>query len=1585
MQDQCGDIQPSGGFAPGSPTFFCEGEIVEFINESDPGVVDSTIIDWGDGTVEGGPGTPSFSHIYDFAEDTCLIASSSITLPIRMEVVRNCPAGISRNCLIVFVRIRVDPFAQFEVDNGLCVGEDICFDNTTCQNDDSADYTWNFANQGSSSEENPCFSFDQTGAYPITLIAENQCGSDTYTQFIEVIDEPTVTTDVFFDPDNTCVPSIVNLGSESLFATSYCWVLEPNNEAYFFIDSTDKFSPDPRLLFVDGGFFDVSLITANACGMDTTNFELEIPEAPTITLSGDEPPLGCGTLLYTPDISIEGSVDTYSWSFPGGTPSSANTADPGDIFYNQPGQYAVQLAVDGICGNIAIAVDTLLVLPQTVIAFDSLGPICNTSSMFQLPASPPDGDWSGQGVTEDGIFDPAAAMLGENVLTYTAGPDGCMVSDELTVTVLPAEVVDIGSERDTFCIDNGSVLLSFSPSGGDWMGNGITNAQMGIFNPAVAGPGNHELVYVYQALSGCFIEARKYIEVIPLPQLSVDDALSTCAIVGDILLPDLLNISVSPSGGNFQWTGAGIINATTGLFNAADLGADTTTIQLAYTDQQGCSSVDDFFLELTPFVPAVAAFEDTTLCSGDSEFTLLGFPANGAWSGDNIDPITGIIDVPTLDPGNYLYTYTIEAGTPCESSAEVDVTIVDSGNSVSVGDELYVCETEGIINLPSASPGNGIWDGAGLVNGNQVNVQALMLGANTFTYTVDFLPAACNSQSVDINVLEEPVPGFEYDSIGCVGELLSFNNTSIGGVLYLWSFGDNGESDDENPSYLYPLPGTYPVTLQVSNTDPVSGLPVCTTELTQDILLIQGPGPVDFVVDQVSGCGPLVVNFDNLSQGSLVSYFWDFDNDSTSVLTEPGWMNFAGGVEDTSYTVVLTAANLCAEVSDSLTITVFPDPVANFGVLINEACSGDTILVNNISTGNIAGSDFAWTVSGNNTMSTYGSFNLPPIVTFTDTLPGIYTIQLTSTNACGVDTAIQQITVDPTDVNALINTSAFSVCVFDTLQLTSVSTPGAPVSWVISDNSTYNTELVAHVFQDTGTFQVALYVEGCGFDSMVIQVDVLALPEISVVHELTACAAESVAFQLTSNAPGNTLYFGDGDSTLLNNATHVYENAGMYPLLAIAENNAGCRAEWTGQLSVAPKPLAALAVVDSVCRGEATTFISESVGNSSCLWLFGDETMGDDCNSSHAYANTGTFVASLIVISDFGCRDTAVQQVYVRPSPDADFDMSVLENCAFDPIVFQDASTDATGWAWSLGDGSTQNSTAFEHSYIDGGIYQVQLVASYEGVCRDTATRQLVIYDLPEFAFELEPECTQEEGYTLTIQTEDENFAFVFGDNYSLAGKLHPRLQNGDYRIEVESPEGCLDEAPVFVPQIQELMIGLLEDEFSIRLGESVQLELEFNETELEFQWTPAEGLDNPSIPNPVSTPFQTLQYVVSARNKAGCVKLDTAIVEVTIDRERGIYLPNAFTPDDSGHNDFFRLLSTNPGLVSLDVFRVFDRWGNMVFEVEGCPASDLQVCSWDGNYKEQKAEQGVYTYYAEIRFIDDVVRVLKGNVTLIR
>ncbi|MCB0641740.1 MAG: gliding motility-associated C-terminal domain-containing protein, partial [Phaeodactylibacter sp.] len=252
----------------------------------------------------------------------------------------------------------------------------------------------------------------------------------------------------------------------------------------------------------------------------------------------------------------------------------------------------------------------------------------------------------------------------------------------------------------------------------------------------------------------------------------------------------------------------------------------------------------------------------------------------------------------------------------------------------------------------------------------------------------------------------------------------------------------------------------------------------------------------------------------------------------------------------------------------------------------------------------------------------------------------------------------------------------------------------------------------------------------------------------------------------------------------------------------------------------------------------------------------------------------------------------------------------------------------------------------------------------------------------PGFEYSVEPLCTQDAGTNLSIDTDASNFVFVSGSDYGQPGDYHPGLDAGDYLVEVESVDGCINEEMVNVISPNELLIFLDRDSFEIQLGESVDLFLNVNQQDLGILWTPFEGLSDTTGTELTAMPTETVSYLVTVVNEAGCVKYDTAFIKVNVDRT--VYIPNTFTPNNDGINDSFGVLSGNPALLSVRTFRIFDRWGELVFENYNCQPNDLD-CQWDGNFRGKKAEQGVYTYYVELLFADGEVILEKNNVMLIR
>jgi gliding motility-associated-like protein len=113
----------------------------------------------------------------------------------------------------------------------------------------------------------------------------------------------------------------------------------------------------------------------------------------------------------------------------------------------------------------------------------------------------------------------------------------------------------------------------------------------------------------------------------------------------------------------------------------------------------------------------------------------------------------------------------------------------------------------------------------------------------------------------------------------------------------------------------------------------------------------------------------------------------------------------------------------------------------------------------------------------------------------------------------------------------------------------------------------------------------------------------------------------------------------------------------------------------------------------------------------------------------------------------------------------------------------------------------------------------------------------------------------------------------------------------------------------------------------------------------------------------------------VSAIDNKGCE--NSASIFIRVNQVECIYLPNTFTPDGNGRNETYKPLGTK--LKSLVVFRIFDRWGNLVFET-----TDVNQ-GWDGIYDGKLLEPGVYVYYLEGTCITNNKEFIKGDVTLIR
>ena len=424
--------------------------------------------------------------------------------------------------------------------------------------------------------------------------------------------------------------------------------------------------------------------------------------------------------------------------------------------------------------------DTLEIIVNDlpVITFAAAGPFCSTDAAVTLTATPAMGTFSGTGISGD-QFDPALANIGANEVTYTVtDANGCENSETISINVNATPEPQISPVADV-CLDAPSFFLSASPAGGIFSGTGVDE---GLFDPAVAGVGDFEIIYGLPSADGCFGADTITITVKPVPEpvITMVDPLCVDA--------DPITLIASIAGGTFEGDGA----EADGSFNPAVAGAGTTTI--TYTvEVDGCSATTTLDIVVNPLAeitfPEVAA-----LCVDAAPITLSATPAGGTFSGTGVDA-TGLTFDPALAAiGDNIITYEFTDANGCVNSAEIDI-IVNPLPVVTV-DALGPLCVDGNVEELTASPTGGVFTGPGVVDDTLFNPALANVGANEVIYTFTNPTTGCiGSDTIEIMVDELPVVSIEaLPAIICMEDAAitlvgtpaggTFNGTGVSGNTF---------------------------------------------------------------------------------------------------------------------------------------------------------------------------------------------------------------------------------------------------------------------------------------------------------------------------------------------------------------------------------------------------------------------------------------------------------------------------------------------------------------------------------------------------------------------------------------------------------------------------------------------------------------------------------------------------------------------------------------------------------------------------------------------------------------------------------
>ena len=366
--------------------------------------------------------------------------------------------------------------------------------------------------------------------------------------------------------------------------------------------------------------------------------------------------------------------------------------------------------------------------------------------------------------------------------------------------------------------------------------------------------------------------------------------------------------------------------------------------------------------------------------------------------------------------------------------------------------------------------------------------------------------------------------------------------------------------------------------------------------------------------------------------------------------------------------------------------------------------------------------------------------------------PGTYNVTLTATAPSGCKaTASQDITIHeiPQSKFSIVNAcDSSSVLFYDSSTVTNGQISN--YLWEFGGGDTSQRKNPSHIYKTTGTYTVRLTVtssNGCshksGGKAIVHPVPVAAYSGIN------NCANESVVFSNSSSYAGTDAIsyewdFADGNSSSLENPSHIYSQAGKYSVKLKVKSTLGCEDSSLTSIEVYELPVAGFNTAN-FCLGDITAFTdNSSIGNGSVAsysWNLGDGTNATMKDTVHEYSSIGKYSVELIVTSNEGCLDSTTKDLEIFPLPKADFTLSNV--CQGDEATFNDQSTttNTLNYQWNFGDGMTSTLKDPTHRFSTSGDFSVQVIITDAEGCKDSVSKQLEAYPLPEAEFTLQNAC----------------------------------------------------------------------------------------------------------------------------------------------------------------------------------------------------------------------------------------------------
>ncbi len=940
--------------------------------------------------------------------------------------------------------------------------------------------------------------------------------------------------------------------------------------------------------------------------------------------------------------------------------------------------------------------------------------------------------------------------------------------------------------------------------------------------------------------------------------------------------------------------------------------------------------------------------------------------------------------------GTY-YATIFEPATGCESTtvsiaANESAPIVIMDGEAMCADDLMSYDLEIMIsggsgNYPSVDVGGLVLEDMGnftyLIKDIPTNTSASIFVTDEIGCTANL---AIIAQNCDCPFIETPTGGTS--NFMCFGGTPTPLSIDDPGVDYIvnW-YHENGTFAGTGNPFTPESAGIYTARLQKVATD-------CVGEGVE-VELVEGTPSTTTVTNQI--CNSNIDNYDLTFEVAGDGGPYQISSSSFTI-NENGNNNYSiSGVSGLAGTTIeITDGNNCV-ISETIEPMIMADPVAEAGAPQLIDCANP---IANLDASSSEVGTYQWTGPAG-----FTSNEINPSIDAS----GTYYLEVINSNACSSIDSVEVVenfsTVEgDAQVDVVLN------CTNQQAILTPF-TNNDQVSYSWTGPNGFNTIIPSPAVSEPGLYELVMTDENTSCTSEVIQVLVernLSTPiaEIETDHYKIDCISPSGEIEIF--APSSTPeadsieYKWLHDGTELSNGISVTANtAGTYEL-QIKNILSGCIASDEANVEVdmeAPFVDAGPAKIINCYESEVILYGLGSSSSPSISYQWTGPGIASDATEGTIMANEPGEYTLTLVNTENHCEESDVVLVTkdIEP-PIADAGSDQVLDCYNNDVILGGTNTSVSSiisHRWTYEDGTIlPESTSPETVINTPGTYYLEVFNNDNGCSATDLVKVIEETNVPQDinATTQNPLCN---GYTdgaLSIDSiiggvEPYLYA-VNGSSYSTERQFS-NLPAGTYDIAIQDLNGCELTQSFTINEPPPLVLELGPD-VNIELGEEAPLRAQVYLPIADiasFEWTTAIAtLSCDTCFAPVAIPTENTIYQATVFDINGCTTTDNVMVYVNSDHDA--FIPNIFSPNNDGKNDYFKIEVSNQAVL-IKTLQIYSRNGALVYQNNNF--DPFKTRGWNGLFNGKVLNPGVFVYYTEVEYLDGAVEVFKGDVTLVR